>query len=211
LDVIDLFPPCPFVTQIPDREPSRSEVTMLLAALSEGRDEALDDLFPLVYDDLRRIARNHLRSERHGHTLDTVALVHETYLSLAHGDAVPVRERARFFALASRAMRNILIDHARARKAVKRGGDQVRVTLTPRVASESSEARADIVDLHRALERLGERDPRMEQVVECKVFGGMTTKETAEALDIGVRTVEKDWTLARAFLHKELTGGRPTE
>jgi RNA polymerase sigma factor (TIGR02999 family) len=199
------------VTKIPDREPSRSEVTMLLAALSQGRDEALDDLFPLVYDDLRRIARNHLRSERNGHTLDTVALVHETYLSLADGDAVSVRERARFFALASRAMRNILIDHARARKAVKRGGDQVRVTLTAGVASESPEALADIVDLHRALERLGERDPRMEQVVECKVFGGMTTKETAEALDIGVRTVEKDWTLARAFLHKELTGGRETE
>jgi RNA polymerase sigma factor (TIGR02999 family) len=199
------------VTKIPDREPSRSEVTMLLAALSQGRDEALDDLFPLVYDDLRRIARNHLRSERSGHTLDTVALVHETYLSLADGDAVSVRERARFFALASRAMRNILIDHARARKAVKRGGDQVRVTLTAGVASESPEALADIVDLHRALERLGERDPRMEQVVECKVFGGMTTKETAEALDIGVRTVEKDWTLARAFLHKELTGGRETE
>jgi RNA polymerase sigma factor (TIGR02999 family) len=184
---------------------------MLLAALSQGRDEALDDLFPLVYDDLRRIARNHLRSERNGHTLDTVALVHETYLSLADGDAVSVRERARFFALASRAMRNILIDHARARKAVKRGGDQVRVTLTAGVASESPGALADIVDLHRALERLGERDPRMEQVVECKVFGGMTTKETAEALDIGVRTVEKDWTLARAFLHKELTGGRETE
>jgi RNA polymerase sigma factor (TIGR02999 family) len=199
------------VTKIPDREPSRSEVTMLLAALSQGRDEALDDLFPLVYDDLRRIARNHLRSERNGHTLDTVALVHETYLSLADGDAVSVRERARFFALASRAMRNILIDHARARKAVKRGGDQVRVTLTAGVASESPGALADIVDLHRALERLGERDPRMEQVVECKVFGGMTTKETAEALDIGVRTVEKDWTLARAFLHKELTGGRETE
>jgi RNA polymerase sigma factor (TIGR02999 family) len=199
------------VTKIPDREPSRSEITMLLAALSQGRDEALDDLFPLVYDDLRRIARNHLRSERNGHTLDTVALVHETYLSLADGDAVSVRERARFFALASRAMRNILIDHARARKAVKRGGDQVRVTLTAGVASESPGALADIVDLHRALERLGERDPRMEQVVECKVFGGMTTKETAEALDIGVRTVEKDWTLARAFLHKELTGGRETE
>jgi RNA polymerase sigma factor (TIGR02999 family) len=199
------------VTKITDREPSRSEVTMLLAAFSQGRDEALDDLFPLVYDDLRRIARNHLRSERNGHTLDTVALVHETYLSLADGDAVSVRERARFFALASRAMRNILIDHARARKAVKRGGDQVRVTLTAGVASESPEALADIVDLHRALERLGERDPRMEQVVECKVFGGMTTKETAEALDIGVRTVEKDWTLARAFLHKELTGGRETE
>jgi RNA polymerase sigma factor (TIGR02999 family) len=174
-------------------------------ALADGSDDALDDLFPLVYDDLRRIAANHLRGEAAGHTLDTVALVHEAYLNLVDAQAVPVRGRAHFFALASRVMRNILVDHARARRTDKRGGEEVHVPLTPESAMRPPEPISDLVALDRALLRLREHDERMERVVECKVFGGMTTRETAEALGVSTRTVEKDWTLAKAFLHQQLS------
>lgn len=180
-----------------------SQVTALLGDLSEGRRGAIDELFPLIYDDLKRIARNHLKRERGGHTLNTTVLVHESYLNLVDGKTASVRDRAHFFALASRVMRNILVDRARARGAAKRGGEHVRVPLTPESASTDAGG-PEMLDLHRALERLGERDERLERVVECKVFGGMTTKETADAVGIGVRTVEKDWTVAKAFLHREL-------
>ncbi|TVP78735.1 MAG: sigma-70 family RNA polymerase sigma factor [Gemmatimonadales bacterium] len=181
-----------------------SEITALLVSYSEGDDEALKELLPLIYQDLKRIARNHLRLERDGHTLCTTALVHESYLNMVDGAHLGVRDRAHFFAVASRVMRNILVDHARARSAAKRGGDRIRVTLTPRSASESPEASPEMIALDDALRRLGSRDPRAEQVVTCKIFGGMTTRETAEALQVSTRTVEKDWMVARAFLHREL-------
>lgn len=179
-----------------------SRVTRLLRAYGEGRQEALDDLLPLVYEDLKRIARNHLRAERDGHTLDTTALVHEAYLNLA-GGSLSVRDRAHFFAVASRVMRHVLVDHARARLAAKRGGGHVHVTLTPEAAAPPDRS-LEILALNRAIERLAERDERLARVVECKVFGGMTTKETSAAVGVAVRTVEKDWTLAKAFLHREL-------
>lgn len=182
----------------------RSQVTSLLLAYAGGREEAMEDLLPLIYQDLKRIARNHLRSERDGHTLCTTALVHESYLNLVDGAQLSVRDRAHFFAAASRMMRNILVDHARARTAAKRGGDRVRVTLTPRSASDDPDSSPEMIALDDALKRLGNEDPRAEQVVECKIFGGMTTRETAEALGVSTRTVEKDWTVAKAFLHREL-------
>jgi RNA polymerase sigma factor (TIGR02999 family) len=169
----------------------------------DGNREALGGSFPLIYDELRRIARRHLRSEAAGHTLDTTALVHESYINLADIEPESVRDRGHFFAIASRVMRNILVDHARARRSAKRGGAQIRVTLTPELAAEPG-VELDLIALHLALERLAERDPRLERVVECKVFGGMTTKETADALGMAVRTVEKDWTLAKSFLRREL-------
>lgn len=182
----------------------RSRVTALLLDYSEGNEDALEDLLPLIYQDLKRIARNHLRLERDGHTLCTTALVHESYLNMVDGAPLGVRDRAHFFAVASRVMRNILVDHARARSAAKRGGDRIRVTLTPRSAAELPEASPDMIALDDALKRLGEEDPRAEKVVTCKIFGGMTTRETAEALRVSTRTVEKDWMVARAFLHGEL-------
>lgn len=186
-----------------------SEATVLLRSYLEGRREALDGLFPLIYDDLRRIARRHLRSERDGHTLDTTALVHESYLNLVDIEPGSVRDRSHFFAVASRVMRNILVDYARARRSVKRGGDQVRVTLMSEAASApASGPELDVIALHMALARLAERDARLERVVECKVFGGMTTREVSEALDIAVRTVEKDWTMAKSFLRRELSASR---
>lgn len=177
-------------------------------AYLDGDREALDGLFPLIYDELRRIARRHLRSEAEGHTLDTTGLVHESYLNLMDVEPRSVRDRPHFFAIASRVMRNVLVDHARSRRSAKRGGTRVRVTLTPEVASAAG-VELDILALHMALERLAEHDPRLERVVECKVFGGMTTQETADALGMAVRTVEKDWTLAKSFLRRELMDHLP--
>ncbi len=183
---------------------ARSEVTRLLHDYSEGNEEAMENLLPLIYQDLKRIARNHLRLERDGHTLCTTALVHESYLNLVDGSRLGVRDRAHFFAVASRMMRNILVDHARARSAAKRGGDRIRVTLTPQSAAERPDTSPEMIALDDALVRLGKEDPRAEKVVTCKIFGGMTTRETAEALQVSTRTVEKDWMVARAFLHREL-------
>jgi len=183
--------------------PPRGEVTRLLQSHVEGREGALDELIPVVYADLKRIARNHLKKEPEGLTLRTTALVHESYLRLAGGDAGSPRNRSHFFAIASRVMRHVLVDHARARAAAKRGGGRMRVPLSPEAAPQSPRT-LELIALDDALQRLGGRDPRMERVVECKIFGGMTTQETADAVGVAVRTVEKDWTMAKAFLHREL-------
>ena len=188
--------------------PPVGEVTRLLIQLNDGDDTALDRIFPLVIDELKRIASNHLRRERAGHTLNTTALVHESYLSLVGSDPGPCRSRSHFFALASRAMRHLLIDHARRRSAEKRGGGIDPVTLQPRMAV-AEEHPIEMLDLASAMERLAALDPRLEQVVECKVFGGMTASEIAEALDVSTRTVERDWARARAYLYRDLrTDGR---
>ncbi len=178
--------------------------------LVDDPERAYDRFFPLVYEELRRIASNHLRRESGRITLCTTALVHESYLRLCDGNAASPRDRAHFFALASRVMRHVLVDHARKKGAAKRGGDWVAVSLAPSVASQEPRT-LDLIALDQVLGRLGERDPRMEQVVNCKVFGGMTSKETANALGVSTRTVEKDWKLARAFLHRELDASAARE
>ena len=188
----------------PDPGPAPRDITRLLQSYVEGRDEALDELMPLVYEDLKQIARNHLRREPDGLTLRTTALLHESYLRMMGSAPASVRDRSHFFAIASRVMRNILVDHARARRSAKRGGDRVRVTLEPDADSETPRT-LELLALDQALQRLGERDGRMERVVECRVFGGMTVRETAEVVGVAVRTVEKDWTMAKAFLHMELS------
>ncbi len=191
-------------TQDPSPSGSRpSDVTALLVELSGGDSRALDRLYPLVLDELKQIARNHLRSERSGHTLNTTALVHESYVKLVEGSSVECRNRSQFFAIASRAMRQLLIDHARQRKARKRGGDRTRVTLDPGMAIAESRS-MEIIALDQAMARLGELDPRMETVVECRVFGGMTMDEIAESLEVSRRTVERDWQRARAYLYRDL-------
>ena len=167
------------------------------------RDE-LDDLLPLVYDELHRVAHARLLAEPAGHTLNTTALVHEAYLKLVGQTRVVWRDRAHFLATASVAMRRILIDYARKHRAEKRGGERERVPLD--AANLSVEERAEtLVELDIALTRLAEVDERLSRVVECRFFGGMTEEETAQALGVTSRTVRSDWVAARGLLYLELT------
>jgi RNA polymerase sigma factor (TIGR02999 family) len=190
-----------------DREPispasaGGASVEQLLAAYQNGDESAFDRLISLLYDDLLQVARRHLRGERSGHTLSTTALVHEAYLRLAGDAGGEWRDRAQFLAFVSRAMRHVLVDHARRRGAGKRGGGRVQVTLRTDVGAAVEEQTIDLLALDHALDRLADRDPRLARVVECRFFGGMTAEETAEALGISLRTVERDWMRARAYLH----------
>jgi RNA polymerase sigma factor (TIGR02999 family) len=180
-----------------------SETTRLLHELSEGHRDALDRLLPRVYDELRRVARAQLRGERTGHTLNTTALVHETYLRLVKIDQVQWKDRAHFFAVAARLMRRILIDYARARSRDKRGGDAIQVPLVEGL--ELPAARADdLLALDEALTRLEQLSVRQSRVVECRCFAGMSVEETATALGASPATVKRDWALSRAWLNREL-------
>lgn len=181
------------------------EITRLLQQWSDGSSDAFDRLVGVVYEDLSRIAHRQLGGERPGHTLNTQALVHESYVNLADRPGDSWRNRAQFFAVASRAMRRILIDHARRRRAQRRGGDAERVTWTDGHGAVERDL-DELLTLDEALTRLSERDQRMGRIVECRFFGGMTVEETAEALGTSVRTVERDWTRARAYLYRELKG-----
>jgi RNA polymerase sigma factor (TIGR02999 family) len=167
-----------------------------------GRD-GLDAVYPAVYDELRRVAHRHLRGEGPGHTLGTTALVHEAYLELARLEHVRWAGRAYVFAAASQAMRRILVDHAVARRAQKRGGGAVAAPLDDALAMAA--ARGDeLLALDEALDRLAAANARCARVVECRFFGGMSVEETAEALGTSPATVKRDWTAARAWLNREL-------
>jgi RNA polymerase sigma factor (TIGR02999 family) len=179
-------------------------VTSLLEAAGEGDPQAFDRLVPLVYDELRRIARGQLDGEREGHTLNTGALVHEAYVRLVGLEKIQWRGRAHFFAAAAGAMRRILIDHAHRRKAFKRGGSRTPVSLD-RVELAVEESVEELIELDRALERLEGLDERKARVVEYRFFAGMTIEETADALQISPMTVKRDWTAARAWLNRELS------
>jgi RNA polymerase sigma factor (TIGR02999 family) len=183
---------------------TRGLITRLAERWGAGDREAFDRLVELAYEDLRRIAHRHLRSESRDAVLDTTALVHEAYLKLAAVEEGSWRSRAHFFAFCSKAMRRILIDHARRQGAGKRGGGRIRIPLTPEVGSTGDDT-TDLLSLNDALERLEARDPRMAQIVEYRFFGGMSVPEAAEALDVSPRTVERDWTRARAYLYQALT------
>jgi len=184
---------------------SPSDVTLLLQRVEDGDERAFDDLIPLIYEDLRHIAERRLRDEAEGHTLTTTAVVHEAYVRLAQQDG-GWDGRSHFFAVASRVMRHILIDHARARATDKRGGDAVRITLHDGAAA-ADPPELDLLALDEALSLLAERNERLARVVECRFFGGLTMEETAEALDISLRTATRDWRRARAYL-KEMLEGR---
>ena len=182
------------------------DVTRLLAQASHGDAGAVDRLVPILYEELRRLAHLRMRGERPGHTLGTTALVHEAYLDLAGLDRMTWRDRAHFLAVAARAMRRVLIDHAESRDAQKRGGGQRAITL-----DEEAElvlgggSRADeLLALDEALVRLAAVSERQCRVVECRFFAGMTVEETAEALHTSPATVKREWTVARAWLHREL-------
>jgi RNA polymerase sigma factor (TIGR02999 family) len=180
-------------------------LTDLLAAWRGGDPAARDQAFATVYDDLRALARRHVRRLRPGETLRTTALVHEAYLKLSRGQSLPVQDRAHFFALASRAMRQVLVDAARTRRAAKRGGDAPPATLDDD-ALRVDAAGEEILGLDRALARLAALDPRAASVVEWRYFGGLSEPEIAAALGVTERTVRRDWRQARAFLYRELGG-----
>ena len=184
-----------------ERRGDPGEVTRLLHAAQDGDQEALDRLVPLIYEDLRRLAHRQLDREGGGHTLQTTALIHEAYLKLAGpGGAQAASNRAHFMAIAARAMRQVLVDYARRRKAAKRGGGVIYATLGD--AAEPVDASAD--DLLALSDALDQLDPRQRQVIECRFFGGMEEKEIAEALGVSERTVRRDWVKARAWLHRAL-------
>jgi RNA polymerase sigma-70 factor (ECF subfamily) len=183
--------------------PPAQDVTELLVAWGEGDRSALDALVPLVYAELHRLARHYIRGERPGRTLQTTALVHEAYLRLIDASRVRWESRAHFFAVSAQLMRRILVDAARTRGARKRGGDVPRVSLDDGI--DVATARGDdLVALDDALTVLAALDPRKERVVELRYFGGLTVEETAEALNVSVDTVMRDWKLARLWLHREL-------
>lgn len=184
------------------------EVLRLLAAFRHGgpdRNAALDRLFPLVYAELRRAADYLLQRERDGHTLQATALVHEAFLKLSSGSAPDVQDRAHFVGIAARAMRQILVDHARRRQAEKRGGGQF-VTLGDDAAATQGTDADTLLAIHDALTELGAMDARLAQVVEMRFFGGLSETEIATALGVTTRTVQRDWAKARAWLHARLSG-----
>ncbi len=186
-------------------EPSISphRVTQLLEQWSHGDDAALGELTPLIYEELRRLAHHHMGGERPDHTLQTTALVNEAYLRLAGQTNPSWQNRAHFFAVAARAMRQILVNYAKSYRAQKRGGGALKVELDEAAIISPEQSKA-IVDLHEALERLGTLDSRKARVVELKFFGGLNYDEIAEVLKIARRTARRDWEFARIWLYKEL-------
>jgi RNA polymerase sigma factor (TIGR02999 family) len=178
-------------------------VSDLLQELSRGKPGALDRLIPIVYDELRRIAHGQLRGEQPGHTLNTTALVHETYFRLVKIDRVEWQDRAHFFAVAARLMRRVLIDYARTRKREKRGGAARQVSLSEALGDQISEP-DDFSALEEALVRLEALNARQCRVVECRCFAEMSVEETAAALALSPATVKRDWAFARAWLNREL-------
>lgn len=185
---------------------SSSEITQLLHEWRGGDQLALERLTPVVYEELHRMAKHHMARERDGHTLQTTALIHEVYLRLVKVKEVEWQDRAHFFAISAQLMRRILTDFARSRGYQKRGGGARRVPLDD-AFTVSKEPEVDLVALEEALNHLGETDPRKCKVVELRFFGGMTVEETAEALHISSETVMRDWSMARAWLQRELDGG----
>ncbi len=182
------------------------QATELLVALRDGRRTAFDELFPLVYDALRRMARRKLAGERAAHTLSTTDLVHEAYLKLVRFDKIEWRGRAHFLAMAAQCMRNILVDHAMRRNAEKRGGGREHDPLEADViAVAEAPGAGDLLALHEAMRRLEQIDARRSRVVECRFFAGMSIEETAEALGTSPASVKRDWAVARAWLNRELT------
>ena len=181
------------------------EITQLLAEWGNGNQTALDKLYPLVYDELRRMAHRYMSRERKGHTLQTTALINEAYLRLVDQRNVHWENRAHFFGISAQIMRRILIDHARRYDYAKRGGGAQRVSLDE-AAVVAKERAAELLDLDEALHRLADVDPRRSRVVELRFFGGLDNEEIAWLLKISPNTVTRDWNMARAWLYRELSG-----
>jgi RNA polymerase sigma-70 factor (ECF subfamily) len=187
---------------------SQTGVTELLVHWSEGDQEALNKLIPLVYDELHKLASRYLRRERRDHTLQTTAVVHEAYLKLVNQRDANFENRLHFFAVAAQIMRRILVDYARRHHASKRGGDLYKLSLDEALVT-SEEKGADLLALDEALERLAAIDPRQSRVVELRVFAGLTLEETAQALNISPSTVRREWSMAKAWLHRQIKNNDP--
>lgn len=182
---------------------SSKEISEMLLEWSNGHQEVLEELMPLVYDELRRLAAHHLRRERPDHTLQPTALVHEAYLKLVDQTQVRCQSRAHFFGIAANLMRQILVNHALAHRATKRGGTAIKLTLEEAVGVSKEEG-VDLVALDQALSRLAALDPQQSQVVELRFFGGLSLEETAQVLGVSTKTVQRIWLAARAWLRKEI-------
>jgi RNA polymerase sigma-70 factor, ECF subfamily len=192
----------------PVNAPMSNEITQLLVDWSNGRQEAFAELLPVVYGELRRAASRSLRRERLNHTLSSTALVNEVYLQLVGQAAVQWQNRAHFFGIAAKLMRQILVQHARRHQTAKRGGGQFLLALDE-AAVVPTEGPLDLVALDEALTNLAARDARKSRIIELRFFGGLSTEETAEVLGISPRTVKREWRLAKAWLYHELTQGTP--
>jgi len=189
-----------------DRD-SANGVTELLVRWRGGDQDALQSLMPLVYAELRRLAQYYLRRERSDHTLSSTALVHEAYVRLAGQNPPEWQNRAHFFGIAARLMRQILIEHARSHSAIKRGGGVGKITLEETQALQEQTS-IDIIALDGALDRLTAMDAQQGKIVELRFFGGLTIEDTSEVLGISPATVKRDWITARAWLHREITGSK---
>jgi len=188
---------------VTEESSTHSDVTRLLAEWGDGDEAALARLMPLVYDELRRLARHYMRRERPGHTIEPTALVNEAYLRLVEQTNIRWQNRAHFFGIAANVMRRVLCDHARARLADKRGGGAVRVSLVEAEA-RTDEQTTDVLALDEALGELAGVDPRKARVVELRYFGGLSVEETAEVLKVSRSTVLHDWNMAKAWLYQQM-------
>ncbi len=184
------------------------EITQLLQAYAAGDRQAFDRVVPLVYDELRRIARRHMRRTDRGQTLDTTGLVHEAYLKLTNQGALQLKDRGHFFAVSARAMRQVIIDRARSRAAAKRDAIREPLELNDRAAVVEAQAEW-LLDIDRILDRLRGHDERLANTFECRFFAGLSEEETAEALGVSLRTVQRDWQRARAWIRVELNRTAP--
>ena len=182
-----------------------SDISQLLREWGDGNRAALEELLPLVYDELHRQAERYLRRERIGHSLQTTALIHEAYVRLIDQRNVQWQSRTHFFAIAAQMMRRVLIDYARAKHREKRGGDNLRLSLDAADVVATDENSVDLIALDEALKRLAELDEQQARVVELRYFGGLTLDETAEVLQISRATTARDWEVAKAWLRRELT------
>ncbi len=189
-------------------EQDRGDVTRLLEEWTRGDRDALNRLMPLVYGELRRMSSHYLRGERENHTLQSAALVHEAYLRLVGRQNVHWKNRAHFLGVAAQVIRSILVDHARARAAAKRGAGAVMLTVTE-LSAVTTQPEVDVIELDTALNELARLDPQQSRIVELRFFAGLTNEETAEVLGVSASTVKRDWTHARAWIYRALTGGGP--
>ena len=187
----------------PNHDP---DVTDLLRAWNQGEEGALERLVPVVYEKLRRLAVRYMRAQPAGHTLHATALVHEAYLKLAGQSGLDLPSRAHFFSMASTVMRSVLVDHARQHNRLKRGGGAIAVTLGAGHDAASASPNVDVLELDEALTRLATMDAKKSRLVELRYFTGLTIEETAEVLGVSPATVKREWTLARAWLRRELAG-----
>ena len=185
---------------------SAKEVTQLLMDWGKGDAQALNQLMPLVYNELHRIAGRYLRNERPNHTLQTTALINEAYVRIVDGKSVKWQDRAHFFGVAAQIMRHILVDHARSSRSAKRGGGVQKLTLDEAVAG-SQERNLDLVALNDSLNSLAQIDPQQSRIIELRFFGGLTIEETAEVMSISPATVKRDWNMAKAWLYGEINRG----